>query len=406
MQIRYAAVSAIAALMFLAGCREHAQPLQPQQVEDLFNRWFVSPTTTKLDSLIATGLSCSQIDELGSRSKSETMRSGADTVQLADSTGAVYTIGYNTPGSIDLGKKYPLIVYLHGGIGTTLSNKGAHAWEMLSPLCDSMDLFVASPSGNKSALWWAPVGVGRILQTVRYMTLKYPIDPDRIILAGVSDGATGCFAVANSAPAPFAGFISISGFGGMLEQFGIKLSPTNMMQRPFYVVNGGKDQLYPVKYVEEWLTRLEKAGVTLKRKIYPQEKHGFDYRDKEMGTLAGLVRTWSRPKERHGLSWFLVPSYPNFADNIISLSQSTQAVSPAQVSGFWKADTLILKASNAASMTFCAPMSAASIPVRVNDTKILQASPATSGAALYGQILHDAFPATGCRMLYKLTISD
>jgi len=113
------------------------------------------------------------------------------------------------------------------------------------------------------------------------MTLHYPINPDKVFLAGVSDGATGCYAVANTMCGPFAGFIAVSGFGGMLPQMGIQLFPSNIMQRPIYNVNAGKDRIYPIEEVRKFLDWLTNSGVAIERKEYPDELHGFDYRGKE-----------------------------------------------------------------------------------------------------------------------------
>jgi dienelactone hydrolase len=186
------------------------------------------------------------------------------------------------------------MVYLHGGIGTQLNTKGEAAYLMLSPLSDSMPLFLASPSANRFSPWWSECGHERILQTVRYMTLNYPVDPDRIILAGVSDGATGCYAVANKTSTPFAGFIAISGFGGLLPQLGIKLDPSNLARRPIYNINADGDHLYPVDAVNQFLDWCDAQGLDIQRKIYAGEKHGFDYRDREFCTIAAIVRNWRK----------------------------------------------------------------------------------------------------------------
>jgi hypothetical protein len=113
-------------------------------------------------------------------------------VVLSDTTGKPYSVGYRTPHTFRHDSTYPCIIYLHGGTGTSLTNKGELAYEMLDMLTDSMKLFLVSPSANREALWWSAAGLSRILQTLRYMTLHFPINPDKVFLVGVSDGATGC----------------------------------------------------------------------------------------------------------------------------------------------------------------------------------------------------------------------
>jgi len=216
-------------------------------------------------------------------------------VTVSDSDGTPYALGIGLPRNFDRNRAYPLIVYLHGGIGTELSNKGEHAWEMLGGLRDSVDVVLASPSGNRFAPWWTHRGMERILHTVRYAGTMYDIDTDKIFLAGVSDGATGCYAVASAMGdgGPFAGFFAVSGYGGMLPKLGAQLSIDNLRKRPIYNIQGGQDRLYPIEAVNEFIDYLLKEKVPVVSKVYPDEGHGFDYREREYSELAGRIRSWS-----------------------------------------------------------------------------------------------------------------
>jgi acetyl esterase/lipase len=215
-------------------------------------------------------------------------------VILSDSDGTPYTLGVGLPNRFERGRACPLVVYLHGGIGTEISNKGERAWEMLGGLRDCVDIFLASPSGNRFAPWWTPRGLSRIIHVVEYMETMYAIDSARIFLAGVSDGATGCYAVAStpSANRPFAGFFAISGFGGMLPDLGVPLLPENMKNKPVYNVQGGQDKLYPISSVNGFIDYLQKNGVPVTSKVYPEEGHGFDYREREFPEFARFIREW------------------------------------------------------------------------------------------------------------------
>ena len=246
---------------------------------------------------------------------------GNGSVVLTDTSGTAYTMGFGTPTAYRNDSTYPLIIYLHGGTGAARSDKGEHAWEMLGILSDSMQLFFASPSAGRDAFWWSPTGLSRILQTLRYMSLHYPVNPRKVFLAGVSDGATGCWAAANTIAAPFAGFIAISGFGGMLPQLGMELRPENLMQRPIYDINAGRDRLYPLAAVNSFLDRLEQQGVGIRRKVYPDEEHGFDYRDRERSTLCSLVRTWSLPAAGP-VNWHAPRGYPFSVTGVVAARRS------------------------------------------------------------------------------------
>lgn len=266
---------------------------------------------------------------------------------LTDSSGQPYRVGFSTPQRFAADTSYPLIIYLHGGTGSERNDKGDSAFTMLKDLADTFRLFLASPSANRYTPWWSPAGLSRVLQTLRFMTLHYPVNPDKVFLAGVSDGATGCYAAANTIPGPFAGFIAISGFGGMLPQVGMELVPGNLLRRPIYNVNAGLDRIYPVDIVKAFVANLQSQGVPVTAIWYDNELHGFDYRAKEMGALANLIRTWSKPGFK-GISWTFVPGFPNLPDNILAWEYSSIN---ASASGFWRNDTLIIQTRGLQSLT-------------------------------------------------------
>jgi acetyl esterase/lipase len=344
---------------FLTGCSQKTGvPLSADEAGD----YFVNPSAAKYAAIALRSLDSVQLN-----AAFRSFRSRADTgtirLWLTDSAGLRYRLGCTTPRDMGRDTVYPLIIYLHGGIGTERTDKGDSAFMMLAALADTFKLFLASPSANRFAPWWSPLGLSRILQTMRFMTLHYPVNPCKVFLAGVSDGATGCYAAANTIPAPFAGFIAVSGFGGMLPMLGMQLIPANLMQRPIYNVNAGLDHIYPVENVKEFIRLLQEQGVGITSKIYPDEKHGFDYRGKEMAALAELIRTWSRPAF-NGLSWAFVPGCPNLPDNLLNWTLSADE---ASINAFWRHDTLIIKEQGIEKLTaaFSTVPAGKKIPCRI-----------------------------------------
>jgi acetyl esterase/lipase len=326
------------AISFLLSCGPHA-PSRVASVEQVVE-CFLNPAFCSLVSQKTIIISLKQWDSLVHQAiHARALTPGIFTTVLKDSLNVDYTLGYTTPSTLRTDTTYPLIIYLHGGTGSTLSTKGEKAWDMLRPMADTFNLFLASPSANRYTPWWSPAGIGRILQTLRYMTLHYPINPDKVFLAGVSDGATGCYAAANSIPSPFAGFIAVSGYGGMLPAVGIPLVPSNIMQRPIYNINAGKDRIYDINRVNKFLDWLEQQGARVQRKEYPEELHGFDYRDREFGTIAHYIRTWSRPTDKSQLNWSIVEGLPNCADNLLGFIPD-DAGGNRNINGFWKNNTL------------------------------------------------------------------
>lgn len=287
---------------------------------NIFEKWFISADSSLPKPLLK--LSDVEIDSIVKVIRKKSIK-GRGRVILRDSCGKEFIVGFSTPLNYREDTLYPCLIYLHGGISTEFSTKGEKAYEMFNFLADSMDIFLVSPSANREVPWWSPIGISRILQTLRFITLYYPIDPNKIFLAGVSDGATGCYAAANTIPSHFAGFIAVSGFGGMLSYFGIKLSSENLMQRPIYNVNSGKDRLYPIEVVNEFLDSLQEKGVNIFRKIYPEEEHGFEYRYKEAGEICKIIREWSKP-QNPSIYARIPQDFPYCFDHILSIKKKKE----------------------------------------------------------------------------------
>lgn len=364
-----------------------------------FSSWFINPSV-KFDKRL-TSITREIIDSLVKdiRNRSAT---GTLTETLYDSANTAYVLGYKTPELIKQDSVYPLIIYLHGGTGTTVNTKGARAFEMLSPLADSMQLFLASPSASASSRWWSPNGMSRILQTLRFMTLHYPIDSSKVFLAGVSDGATGCWAAANTIYAPFAGFFAVSGYGGLLPMTGMKLFPENLMQRPIYNVNAGNDRLYPLETINRFLEYMAKSGVQVISKTYPDQDHGFDYREQEFGTLCNFIRTWSRPVFS-SINFRFVSGFPNYPDNIFDWKLQNEATQMCNVVS--KNDTLLISTKGVQSLILRSPSDHSPCFARLNQMPVKKIPAYHAENSEYLELMkHSCFPGFSTANLIKIKL--
>ena len=335
-----------------SGCSEKTLPAAAEsEVLD----YFVNPSPQARQKLAAEKGDSATITA-AFRSARTAFAAGMQKAWLTDTAGNSWCLGYETPAAPAPDTSYPLVIYLHGGIGSARNDKGDSAFRMLIALTDTFKLFLASPSGNRYTPWWSPGGLYRIMQTLRFMSLHYPINPDKVFLAGVSDGATGCYGAANTIPAPFAGFIAVSGFGGMLPMVGMPIEPGNLRGRPIYNVNAGHDRIYPIENVTEFVKTLQDQEVPVISRVYPDELHGFDYRANEMGTIAGFLRTWSRPAPRR-ISWTFVDGFPNCPDAILDYSAASRE---AELTAFWSRDSLSLRWKGLDAVTLHLPASVSS----------------------------------------------
>jgi hypothetical protein len=391
--LTYQILTFVLLCIFFTSCDKPSAPLSISLVKN----WYLFPTAAGTAELARHNIL--SIDTLLASCISS--QSGAFTDSLVDVSEKKWILGFKTPDTFTTEKKYPLVVYLHGGTGVTVNNKGEKAYEMLSPLIDSMPLFLASPSADRTTRWWSSNGLYRILQTVRYMKLRYPVDESKIFLAGVSDGAAGCWAAINCINGPFAGFIAISGYGGIVPSTGIDLNPANISQRPIYSISGGNDQLYPLDIVTGFLDYMQAQGVNIKRSIHPDEAHGFDYREKEFGALCTILRTWSKPSVNSG-SWVFTPGVPNRPDNCIDY----QFGDVSNMRRFnWKLDndTLTINATGLKTITLQLPVTSDYLFVIANGKHKGKINTEKNNTQILNSMLHYAISPDIDKSIYTIT---
>ena len=98
------------------------------------------------------------------------------------------------------------------------------------------------------------------------MTAKYPIDPDRVYLTGLSMGGFGSWMLAMEHPGRFAAAVPICGGGDPRDVARIK-------DLPIWVFHGGKDPTVPLARSEAMVDALRKIGGRVKLTVYPDAGH-------------------------------------------------------------------------------------------------------------------------------------
>ena len=129
------------------------------------------------------------------------------------------------------------------------------------------------PSSWRGALWWQASQIENLQAILDRIKREYNVDENRVYLFGVSDGGTGVYYHAAKAPTPWAAFFPFIAHPGVLENPATgadgELFVENLSNRPFFVVNGEKDELYPVARVKPYLDAFEAAGVEIEFHSHP-----------------------------------------------------------------------------------------------------------------------------------------
>ena len=110
--------------------------------------------------------------------------------------------------------KWPLLIFLHGR-GERGNNLDLVKKHGPPKILENKDLpfIIASPQCPRTDLWWKPDVVAGLVDE---LLGKYPVDPDKVYLTGLSQGGFGTWATAARHPEKFAAVAPVCG-GGKTE---------------------------------------------------------------------------------------------------------------------------------------------------------------------------------------------
>lgn len=169
--------------------------------------------------------------------------------------------GYET----DAGKRWPLVLFLHGAgeRGSDLEKVKAHGPPRLVAAGKQFPFILVSPQCPEDARWSTDT-LGALLDDVRQ---RYRVDPDRVYVTGLSMGGYGTWAMAMAYPDRFAAIAPICGGGDPRRAARIRGVPA-------WVFHGGKDTVVPLQQSEEMVAALKAAGAPeVKLTVYPDAGH-------------------------------------------------------------------------------------------------------------------------------------
>lgn len=112
-------------------------------------------------------------------------------------------------------------------------------------------------------LRWSPATLLTLLDEIAD---RWPVDPARIYLTGLSMGGTGCWDLIAAAPDRFAGAFIVCG------RTDLSMAP-KMIHTPLRVFHGARDPLIPVSDSVEMVAAVQAAGGQAELTIYPEAAH-------------------------------------------------------------------------------------------------------------------------------------
>ncbi len=211
----------------------------------------------------------------------------------------------NVPAAYDPARKYQVRFQLHGGVMGRTTNQPRNSGE-IGALAGAEQFYVI-PYSWSDAPWWTEDQVLNMNAIVDSLKRTYNIDENRIAVSGVSDGGTGAYYLAMRDTTPFASFLPLNGFIMVLANAdnGIRddLYPNNLRNKPLFVVNGGRDRLYPTSIVEPYVMHMKKTGVTIDYHPQPQGEHNTTWWPDVKDPFEAFVATHPRNPSPDRLTW-------------------------------------------------------------------------------------------------------
>jgi hypothetical protein len=208
----------------------------------------------------------------------------------------------NVPANYDASKRYQVRFQLHGGVGGRESNQPRGNGE--SPLQGAEQIYVVPYAWNE-APWWSEDQTMNLSAIVDSLKRSYNIDENRVILSGVSDGGTGAYYIGMRDTTPYASLTPLNGFIMVLANNPIddgQIFPNNLRNKPMFVINGGKDPLYPISEVEPFVKHLMTA-VTIDYHPQPDAAHNTSWWPQMKDPFEKFVSEHPRDPHPDRLTW-------------------------------------------------------------------------------------------------------
>jgi hypothetical protein len=210
----------------------------------------------------------------------------------------------NIPPQYDPARRYQVRFQLHGGIFGRANNQPRGTGE-IGALAGAEQIYVL-PYAWDAAPWWGDDQIINLNAIIDSLKRTYNIEENRVVLSGVSDGATGSYYIAMRDTTPFASFLPLNGFIFVLGNDEIndgRNFPNNLVNKPLFVVNGGQDPLYPIRLVEPFTRHLMSNGVDITYDPQPDGVHNTMWWPEVKDVFEKFVADHPRNPNPDRLSW-------------------------------------------------------------------------------------------------------
>jgi poly(3-hydroxybutyrate) depolymerase len=318
---RFACILVIVAALLAfpqARAQDRPNPSQQGSIDAAFQKFWAARSPAEagraVEEIVKSGVS---FDEALRRLKLGRAYTAQKTgvVKLTTQTNGIeHHYALNVPANYDPARRYQVRFQLHGGVGGREDNQPRGTGE-IGALAGAEQIYVI-PYAWLDAPWWSDDQVVNLERIVDAIKRTYNIDENRVAVAGVSDGATGAYYIAMRETTPYASILPLNGFIMVLSNDDIDdatLSPNNLRNKPMFVINGGRDRLYPISNVEPFVKHLMAGGVDIAYHPKPEAEHNTRWWPEMKDTFEKFVADHPRDPHPGKLTWETMDSAHNRA---------------------------------------------------------------------------------------------
>jgi len=171
-------------------------------------------------------------------------------------------------------KKWPLIIFLHGGSrrGTDLTKLYADGIPDQIYRGREFPFIIIAPQCPEHIRWSTENWFGNFYKEI---TCKYRIDTDRVYLTGFSLGGSGTWYIAAKYPDKFAAIAPMSGFTSHMDF--IDKNIDKLEDIPVWAFHGKTDDVVPFEETERIIKKLDGKNKYLKFSAEPEVGHWMNW---------------------------------------------------------------------------------------------------------------------------------
>ncbi len=281
---RHRFVAVVTRLVAVLGLVLLAPPSLAQDIDTAVDAFWAAGSAAEIDQAVEMILELDpDIESLWANLRAGATYSadvprGRHVLTRANADGVEHRYVLYVPDSYDPARRYPVRVYLHGGVSQPRRAEGD--WWSNAERYVRTDSLIVFPESWAESVWWQSSQVENLTGILNDIKRRYNVNENAVYMLGVSDGATAAYYYAFKATTPWAAFLAFNGhplvLAGPSSGVDGQMYVTNLRNKPLFVINGGQDRLYSVNSVVPYLRRFIDAGIELF--FRPQAEAGHDMR--------------------------------------------------------------------------------------------------------------------------------